>query len=759
MAFFKKLTLFKKALLIGFVFFIAGVAALFGFYYAVAWGILCEMPSDEELSSIKNYQASEVYSDDNILLGRYFVENRSNVSYEEINPNIINALVATEDVRFWKHQGVDQRSLLRVLFKSIILQQHNAGGGSTISQQLIKNVFGRKNYGILSMPIIKVREGILANKLNHLYTKEEIITLYLNTVSFGEDTYGIEVACERFFNTTPLAISTENAAVLIGMLKAPTSYNPRLHPEKSLSRRNTVLSQMMKYEYLTSTEHERLIAKPIDLRYTKKSTSEGIATYFRAQVKKEAISILETLNEKEDKQYTIETDGLKIHTTLNYNLQQIAEKQLVAHIEKLTKKLRSECVSRLKSGDLKPVLLTELKKTQRYKALEKEGLYEKAIIRKLSDPINTSIFTFKGGKDTLISPIDSIIHTITFLQASYLAVDPKSGKVLSWIGGIDYQSFPYDHVLSKRQVGSTFKPFIYANALAKGHEICDKIKNEQVVYSQYDDWSPQNSDGLYGGKYTILGALTNSVNTISVQLLMENGIKNQIQFCEKLGIRDSLPQVPSLALGVANLSLRTLIEAYIPLANNGQKVAPYTITKITDANGEIIYKHQTAIPEQVIDSTIAIKTTQLLQSVVNNGTGQRIRSTYHIDDEIAGKTGTTQNHTDGWFIGYTDNFLAGVWTGADNPSIRFKSIKDGQGANLVLPIWAGAFAETKQHKELKGIVSSTHKKADVVYECEFYEPEKTDLIHQLFKRKKPKENKSDGLEGKRVKKKKSFFSW
>lgn len=759
MVFFKKLTLFKKILLVGGSISIAGVVAIFGFYYAVAWGIICEMPSDEELSSIKNYQASEVFSGDKVLLGRYFVENRSNVAYNEINPSIINALVATEDVRFWKHQGIDQRSLLRVLFKSIILQQHNAGGGSTLSQQLIKNVFGRKDYGIFTMPIIKVREGILANKLNHLYTKEEIITLYLNTVSFGEDTYGIEVACERFFATTPLAISTENAAVLIGMLKAPTAYNPRLHPEKSLSRRNTVLSQMKKYHYLESENYDALVKKPLQLIYTKKSASEGIATYFRAQVKKEATAIIEQLNKVNNTHYSIETDGLKIHTTLNYSLQQIAEKQLIAHIENLTKKLRKECVPRLKSGDLKSVLLAELKKSKRYKTLEKEGLNEKAIIRKLSDPIPTTIYSFNGVKDTLLSPVDSVIHTITFLQASYLAIDPKTGKILSWIGGIDYQSFPYDHVLSQRQVGSTFKPFIYAKALENGHAICDKIKNEKVVYSQFNDWSPQNSDGLYGGKYTILGALTNSVNTISVQLLMETGIRNQIQFCKKLGIVDSLPQVPSLALGVANLSLITMLEAYTPLVNNGLKTTPYTISKITNAQGDILYEHKTTVQEQVIESEIAEKTTQLLQSVVNNGTGQRIRSVYHIEDEIAGKTGTTQNHTDGWFIGYTDNFLAGVWTGADNPSIRFTSIKDGQGANLALPIWATTFSAAKQHKNTSRLVSSTHKKTETVYECEFYEPEKTDLLHQLFKRKKPKENKSDGLEGKRVKKKKSFFSW
>ena len=483
------------------------------------------------------------------------------MEYANISPFIINALVATEDVRFWKHQGIDQRSLFRVLFKSIILQQSNAGGGSTLSQQLIKNVFGRKSYGLLTMPITKIKESILANQLNHLYSKEEIITLYLNTVSFGEDTYGIETACERFFNTSPDKVTLIEAALLVGLLKAPTAYNPRLHPEKSLQRRNTVLAQMVKYNYLKKDDYLNIKQLDILLDYQRKSQNEGIAAYFRTQLKEEIQTYLNSNTAKFGKQYDLNTHGLKIYTTLNYKLQFEAEKALQEHLIKLTKQLRRELVPDLKNINKNTVIISEIRNSNRYKQLAKEGLEEPIIFKKLSAPVSTSIYAFDGLVDTIISPIDSIIHYITFLQGAYLAKSPQTGALLSWVGGLNHKFFPYDHVLSKRQVGSTFKPFVYAKALEKGRTLCDKIKNEQIIYSQFDDWSPKNSGGKYEGKYSLIGAITNSINTISVKLLMENGINEQIEFCQNIGLKDSLPRFPSLALGVADIPLKSLIEA------------------------------------------------------------------------------------------------------------------------------------------------------------------------------------------------------
>lgn len=749
MPFLKKTSLIRKTIYSCVLLGIITLISAFGLYYSVALGIACEMPSENDLINIKNYQASDILAKDGELLGRYFVENRSSVDYSNISPFIVNALVATEDVRFWKHQGIDQRSLFRVLFKSIILQQANAGGGSTLSQQLIKNVFGRKSYGLLTMPITKIKESILANKLNHLYTKEEIITLYLNTVSFGEDTYGIETACERFFNTTPDKVTLEEAALLIGLLKAPTAYNPRLHPDKSLKRRNTVLSQMVKYNYLIKADYTHTKRLPINLDYQRKSQNEGIAAYFRTYIKDEIQTYLNSNTAKLGKQYDVNTDGLKIYTTINYTLQLEAEKALNTHLYKLTTQLRRELSNELKKSNYKSLLTGEIHKSNRYQKLLKAGLEENAILKQLDQPNSTRIFTFEGLTDTIISPIDSIIHYITFLQGAYLAKAPKSGALLTWVGGLNHKFFPYDHVLSKRQIGSTFKPFVYALALEKGRTICDKIKNEQVIYSQFDDWSPKNSGGKYEGKFSLIGALTNSVNTISVKLLMENGINEQVNFCNNMGLKDSLPRFPSLALGVADIPLKSLIEAYTPFANHGQSSPLYYIEKITTADNQILFEHNTEEHQQITSDQLAQKTTQMLQSVVKYGTGKRLSNVYDITFPIAGKTGTTQNHADGWFIGYTDSILAGVWVGADNPSIRFKSIRDGQGANMALPIWAETF---KSYYDINNPTSDT-----LNLDCELYYPEKTDFIHQLFKRHKPKTNTSNGLKGKKGKKKKSFF--
>lgn len=746
-----KTPIVKKLLIATGGLFLASILSLFGFYYAVANGSFGNIPNDEELLEIRNFQGSSIFSSDKQLLGRYFIENRSNVSFSDIAPHIITALISTEDTRFYKHKGIDQRSLMRVLFKTIILRQKNAGGGSTISQQLVKNLYGRQNHGWLTMPITKIKEAIIANKLNHLYTKNEIVTLYLNTVSFGEDTYGIETACERFFSTTPQEIKIEEAAVLIGMLKAPTTYNPRLNPNKALQRRNTVLHQMTKYDHLSLSSYDSLVRSPILLKYNRTEKDQHSSAYFMAKIKPEIEQIVDNYNTKHNETLNIETDGLRINTTLDSRIQLKAQDALTAHMKTLTFQLRNELTKSLKNGKKSNLTFTAIKNSSRYKQLKIAHVSHDQIIEQLDQPINTHIYTFNGYKDTLISPIDSIIHALTFLQAAFYAIKPSTGAVLSYIGGIDYVRFPYDRVQANRQVGSIFKPFIYTKALIDGHQPCDRIKNEKIEYTQFNNWTPRNSDGNYGGKYTLKGALTNSVNTVSVQLLMESGIRPTANFCTSLGLTDSLPHVPSLALGVATLPLSSIIEAYQVLANNGNKVAPYSIQSIITANGDTIYKHNVAKPTNIIESDITDQLAHMLQSVVDSGTAQRLRGKYALTSTIAGKTGTTQNHADGWFIGYTPDFLAGVWSGADNPAIRFSSIREGQGANMALPIWAMTFSSIESDASLSTAYNTTPFNNFYYADCDLYYPEKKNFITKLFKRRHSKRNKTDGLSAKKKK--------
>lgn len=747
--------LIKKLFRTAIILFILGIAAIFGFFYAVKGGAFGDLPTDQELKDIRNFQASDIYSQDNQLLGRYFSENRTHIDIEDVSPNIINALISTEDSRFYSHAGIDQIGLMRVLFKSIILGQRS-GGGSTISQQLIKNLFGREKHGVFTMPVAKIKEGVLANKLNELYSKNEILELYLNTVSFGEDTYGIGTAAERFFSTNTKDIRLQEAAVLIGMLKAPTTYNPRMHPEKSLTRRNTVLALMKRHDHLSEDKFNQLKNTSIELKYKREDINEGTAAYFRNHIKGELNTILAKTTNSNGKPYQVNKDGLKIYTTIDSRIQQAAEKAITKHANTLTRQLRKEWRSKIKNRAHYSIVLNELKKSNRYIRLESKKENEKTILETLKKRMQTSIFTFKGKVDTLISPVDSVIHTICLMQSTYMAMNPSTGELLAYVGGVNYKYFPYDRTQAERQVGSIFKPIIYSNALNNGVEICDPYKNSQIKYTQYGNWTPRNSDGKYGGKYTLAGALTNSVNTVSVQLLMERGINQTIDYCHELGITDSLPRVPSLALGVASLPLSKMIEVYSVFANEGKKQSRYCIERIENNKGEVIYKHEKTLPSKVLEKSVTDKLTRMLQSVVDSGTGQRLRSRYHFKEEIAGKTGTTQNQTDGWFMGYTPTFLAGVWTGADVPSIRFASIREGQGANMALPVWAEVFKTVKKHKDLKRkhITEFDH---EITIDCNFYIPEKTGLIHNLFKRKGAKINESDGLETKSKTKRKKFF--
>ncbi|UXX79353.1 transglycosylase domain-containing protein [Reichenbachiella carrageenanivorans] len=679
-------------------FAVLGLVLFIGFFSAVHLGVFGPMPTNEDLENLINSQASEVYGSDGELIGRYFLENRSEVKLADISPDIGHALVATEDSRFYEHQGVDHQGLLRVLIKSVILGQ-NAGGGSTISQQLAKNVFGRKNHGWLTMPAVKAREATIANRFNEVYTKDEILELYLNTVSFGEDTYGIKTACERFFSVSPAEIKTEQAAVLIGMLKSPTAYNPRLNPERSLTRRNVVLNQMEKAGYLSSDQAKELKALPLELDYHRNISEASSAQHLTQHLRKQIDTWLADHPNEDGEPYNLETDGLKIYTTIDTRMQQYAQEAVVAHLDQLQKAFDSD--------------------------LKRQGKWA--------------------------AEIDAT------LQAGFLVSDPKNGHVLAWVGGRDYKQSQYDHILSERQVGSVFKPVVYAKALEDGYEPCDFISNRQVQYTQYDGWTPQNTNNVYDGSFSLLGGLTNSINTISVKLLMESGIEDVIAFAKNLGATSKLPEVPSIALGVANMSVQEISKMYIPFANDGWQHEQIIISRIEDANGQVLFTHLAETPKQVISSKAAHDITNMMRSVADKGTAQRLRSWYHIQEPIAAKTGTTQNHADGWFVGYTPNWLGVVWVGADDPSLHFSAIKDGQGANMALPIWSKFYQKVKADTELQKVMRTSFPFANNLADCELYRED--NFLVKTFK-KKTKKNKDSGLENEEVEepqKKKRFW--
>jgi penicillin-binding protein 1A len=700
--------------------------SLFGFYYAVKGGVWGEIISDDELLHLRNYRASEVYSADSVLLGRYFVENRTECEYDEVNLAVFELLIATEDVRFYEHTGVDNKSLMRVLFKSIILQQH-AGGGSTLSQQLVKNIFGRENHGFLSMPVNKVKEGIIANKLEELYSKKEVLMLYLNTVSFGEDTYGIAAASERFFSCSPKELKIEEAAVLVGMLKAPSHYNPRTKPERSKQRRNVVLAQGAKNNFLSQKEKDSLSRLPIEVHYKKRNTEEGLATYFREYVRKELDTYLTDYKDENGKTYNLYTDGLTIYTSLNSRLQAYAEESVLEHLKGLQKDLDKDLTATFWFDENKKML-------ERALELRSNGRSEK----ELSEKESMEVFSYDGDGIQELSTVDSLKYYLTLLKAGFLVEEPESGKVLAWVGGLSYKYFKYDHVLSKRQVGSTFKPIVYASALQRGVSICDFIPNQKIVYEQYDNWSPRNSGGNYEGKYSVIGALTNSVNTVSVRLCMESGIENVMTLAYELGVEDSLPKVPSIALGVGTISLKEMVGVYTAFANQGTYSPMQTILSIKSNKGKELFV-STVNQKEVLDEEVATDVTLMLQSVVDNGTARRLRSKYGFDQGIAGKTGTTQSHSDGWFMGYTKGFVAGVWVGADNPLVRFSGIEKGQGANLALPIWA---------KFYKKVLADDSLSVDLKYglerytelPCELYKEDK--FFEKLFRKKERRSNKT-----------------
>lgn len=686
---------------------IIGFISLFTFIGSVYFGGFGDLPTPEVIRDIDQNIASEVYSVDSVLLGKYFIENRLPSDIEEISPHIINALVTTEDARFFEHGGVDLRAWLRVLFVTILQRDDSGGGGSTLSQQLAKNLFPRKNHGIFTIPVAKTKEIFIARRLESMYDKNQLLALYLNKVPFGERVYGIRMASKRFFNTNPKDIKIEEAAVLVGMLKATTAYNPRVNPDRSTTRRNTVLAQMVKYEKLDSASFDSLSQLPIELKYEHESHDEGLATYFREHLRLELEKRLEPFAKEDGTPYNIYTDGLKIYTTIDSRMQQMAEDAVHEQMAKIQQKFKwhfKKHKSAIPWGSDK--LLEQSKKaSNRYYRLKKRGVAPAEIDSIFLDTVRMSVFAWDGKdfeQDTLMTPLDSIKHYLTLLRTGFLAAEPQTGKVLSWVGGINFKHFKYDHINSKRQVGSIFKPIVYATALEQDISPCRQFENELVKYA--NDYEPKNSNGQYGGLYSMRGALSKSVNVVAVALLDELGMDKVMNMARAMGIKSKIPRELGIALGSADLSLFEMVQAFSVFPNRGLATELHYLTKIETSDGQILFEK--ILPpkdslQRVIHQIHADKMNYLLQNVVDSGTAKRIRHINNLYYPLAGKTGTTNNNTDGWFIGYSPTLITGAWVGAAQPAVHWHSTRYGQGAATALPICGHFISKVYGNKDFK----------------------------------------------------------
>ncbi len=655
--------------------------------------VLTQLPDREALIAYRNPIPSEVYTADSVLIGRYYVQDRRPVGYDEISRSVIEAAIATEDVRFFRHSGIDLRSLGRVLIKSILLQDESSGGGSTITQQLAKNIFPRKGYWVFPLTINKLREAFIAMRLEEVYSKKDILTLYLNTVPFGDNTYGIQSAARRFFSTNAGDIGPAQAAVLIGMLKATHSYNPRLFPENALSRRNIVLSQMAKYGFIKRKLLTRFQGQPLQLTIGSRRQEDPIAQYFKAYVRAELEKWCERTKKEDGSSYNLYTDGLRIYTTIDSKLQSYAEDAVRQQMAQLQEQFDQHWRGMDPWGENGDVVVDAVRRTRRYHSLREEGYDEADIMKEMSKPVSTELFTWSGPKEATMSALDSIRHHLRFLNAGFLVVHPSTGEIKAWVGGIDHGFFQYDHVreTTKRQVGSIFKPIVYANAIEQGISPCEFISAGQKTYIDEDgeEWTPRNSNFDYPVHYSLRGALAYSVNTVAVKLIDRAGIEGTVALAHDMGIHSEIPVVPSIALGSPAISLMEMTAAYSCFANGGVARFPVFIRAIRDRDGKMFADFDDNEPaKRVMSEESALLVRQMLQTVVHEGTASRLRWKYRVFNDVAAKTGTTQDNADGWFMAFTPNIVMGTWVGADDPRIRFRQTRLGEGSNTALPIVA-----------------------------------------------------------------------
>jgi penicillin-binding protein 1A len=701
-------------------FFLGTTAASILFIVAVNYNFLWlfgGMPSLYELENPKSQMASLIISEDGQEIGKYFRENRNPLEFEQLPENIVNTLVSTEDARFTSHSGIDIRSMFRVVFSL-----GTAGGGSTISQQLAKNLFHTRSMefgeddpvylGLLMKidgvrtVIAKVKEWILAIRLERRYTKQEIMAMYLNEVSFGNNAYGIQVACKTYFQKDLQEVTLPEAATLIGLLQNPSLYDPRIRPERTLERRNVVLGQLAKYEFITEEDLPKLLDEPLNLHYRVENQNTGAAPYFREAIRQQVLTAIKELNQErpEDQQLNLYTSGLRIYTSIDSRMQKYAEESVKEHMRAEQKLFydhwrgRNPWVNE-EMKEIKGFLRDAMKRTQRYRDLMTAyNNDEFKVWEELRRPIKMTVFTYDGDKDTTLSPMDSLNYYKRILNCGMMAMDPMNGHVKAWIGGINYKFFKFDHISqSKRQPGSTFKPFVYGAAIE--NEIvtpCDELVDEPVTFGEEDGlsggtWTPQNSDGKYSYQnMKMRRAMGLSINSISAKLMKQLGPDKIAEFAHKCGINSPLNEVPSLCLGASEVSLYEQVSGYATLANGGEKIEPILVLKITDKVGNVLREYSPPV-KAVIKPETAYLMTYMLQGAVQEpgGTAEGLKRTSLVaGNEIGAKTGTTSNYSDGWFMGVTQKLVAGVWVGGDDRSIHFRNLALGQGAKMAMPAYA-----------------------------------------------------------------------
>lgn len=677
-------------------------AAIFLFFTLLSLGWLGFMPSFEELENPRSLQASEVLSDDGQTLGYIGLENRSNVTYDQISPNLINALIATEDARFYSHSGIDARSLARVLFKTLVGRNRSSGGGSTITQQLAKNLFPREHKSKLGTVFSKFKEWVVAVKLEHNYSKQEILAMYFNTVDFGSNSYGIKTASRTFFDKLPSELDVDEAAILVGLLKAPSTYSPVRHPDNALARRNTVLSQMNRYDYLSDEDMAKYQAKPIDMsHYSPQSHNDGLATYLREYLRTYMKDWCKHHRKPNGEYYNVHKDGLKIYTTIDSRMQRYAEQAVEEHF---SKEIQPDFDRELKSRKGNPFcdiskeqeekfLTQAMRQSDRYRALKAEGMSQKEIRAAFDEKVSMRVFSWKGIKDTTMSPWDSLIYCKRFLNAGLMSVEPGTGYVRAYVGGINYRYFKYDNVQSHRQVGSTFKPFVYTMALQDlGMYPCTEVPNSEVCFEVWGqpDWCPKNSSHEREGEMvTLKWALAHSINWVSAYLMKQGSPEQVVNIARKMGVRSPIDVVPAICVGTPEITVYEMAGAMATYANKGEYVEPIFVSRIEDNKGMVLERF-TPKRNQALNEATAYMMLELMKGVVQSGTGVRLNYKYGLNKystNIAGKTGTTQNNSDCWFVGITPRLATAVWTGGELRSIHFRNMTYGQGAAMALPIF------------------------------------------------------------------------
>jgi len=696
-------------------------------FVLVSYGKLGFMPSFEQLENPKSNLATEVYSSDMVILGTYFKENRMKAEYSELSPYLVDALVATEDARFFKHSGVDFRGLGRVLVKTVIGGNEGSGGGSTISQQLAKLLFPRERFGTVFQKIDrKLREWVIAIKLERSYTKEEILTMYFNEFDFLNLAVGVKSASKVYFNCKPADLKIEQAAMLVGMLKNPSMFNPIRKAKNSLERRNVVLSQMLKYSKINQHQYDSLIKLPLGIDFQKVDHKEGSAPYLREYMRMEMSAMQperenyfsaaqytedslrwETdplygwcnKNKKSDgSTYDIYRDGLRIFTTINSRMQKYAEEAVDSHMTEVQQKFFNEQKGRpkapygsdLSDDQIKAILTIAMHGSDRYRNAREQGVSEIEIQKQFLKKTKMKVFSWRGDKDTILSPWDSIRYMRFFLHTGLMSIEPETGYIKAYVGGINYKYFQYDHIIpQKRQVGSTFKPFLYTLAMQDGLTPCYKVANVPTTFYVNDTtWTPQNSDDLRKGEMVSLAwGLANSNNFVSAKLMQMFKPEPVVALAHQMGIKSFIPAVPSICLGVADLSLYEMVGAYGVFANKGVWTQPIFVTRIEDKYGNVI-SNFTPKRNDAISEKTAFLMLNMLENVVNHGTSMRLRFKYGFKNMIAAKTGTTNEHSDGWFIGIVPHLVTGIWVGGEERSIHFKGLSLGQGATMALPSWA-----------------------------------------------------------------------